>query len=322
MHGSTYDYGFFNNTSMEIEKDQVCILIPTLNEAPTIGGLVQAFHELGYGRILVMDGNSTDGTAGLAEKAGAEVRLQGGKGKGNAIIEAADIIDLPYVLMLDGDGTYLPEDAEKMLAPLFSGYDHVIGDRLAFPDSRAFTRLNLTGNHLINYFFRLAHGRDLSDILSGYRAFTLRSLREMNLREAGFEIETEMAVQAVKFNQHIAVVPVKYLERPGTQTKLNPLQDGVRILSAIYRFAKMNNPLFYFGLIGACLTLAGGALAVYVLIEWLNHIEHIPLTILTVLLIMVGIEIFMFGVIGDMLLAFHREVIREIQRAQPPKKPE
>jgi len=96
----------------------------------------------------------------------------------------------------------------------------------------------------------------------------------------------------------------------------------MRILSAIYRFAKTNNPLFYFGLIGACLTLAGGVLAIYVLVEWLNHIEHIPLTILTVLLIMVGIEIFMFGVIGDMLLAFHREVVREIQRMQPPKKPE
>ncbi|MDK2974658.1 MAG: dolichol-phosphate hexosyltransferase [Methanofollis sp.] len=307
---------------MEIEKDQVCILIPTLNEAPTIGDLVLAFRARGYGRILVMDGNSTDGTAGLAETAGARVRLQSGKGKGNAIIEAADIIDLPYVLMLDGDGTYLPEDAEKMLLPLFSGYDHVIGNRLAFPDPHAFTRMNLTGNHLINYFFRLAHGRDLNDILSGYRAFTLTSLRGMNLREAGFEIETEMAVQAVKFNQQIAVVPVTYRERPGTQTKLNPLQDGMRILSAIYRFAKMNNPLFYFGLIGASLALAGGVMGVYVLIEWLNHIEHIPMTILTVLLIMVGIEVFMFGVIGDMLLAYHREVIREIQQLQPPKKPE
>lgn len=307
---------------MEIEKDQVCVLIPTLNEAPTIQGLVRGFRDRGYSRILVMDGNSTDGTPALAEEAGAEVRRQGGKGKGNAVIEAAGVIDLPYVLMLDGDGTYLPDDAEKMLAPLFSGHDHVIGNRLAYPDRRAFTRLNLTGNHLINHFFRLAHGRDLGDILSGYRAFTLESLRQMNLREAGFEIETEMAVQAVNLNQQIAVVPVRYLPRPGTPTKLHPIQDGMRILSAIYRFAKTNNPLFYFGLIGAGLTLAGGVLAVYVLIEWLNRIEHIPLTILTVLLIMVGIEIFMFGVIGDMLLAFHREVIREVQRVQPPKKPE
>ena len=99
---------------MEIEKDQVCILIPTLNEAPTIRDLVRAFRDRGYRRILVMDGNSTDGTAARAEEAGAEVRLQSGKGKGNAVIEAAGIIDLPYVLMLDGDGTYVPEDVENM----------------------------------------------------------------------------------------------------------------------------------------------------------------------------------------------------------------
>ncbi|TAJ44001.1 S-layer glycoprotein N-glycosyltransferase AglJ [Methanofollis fontis] len=307
---------------MEIEKDRVCILIPTLNEAPTIGDLVRNFHDRGFPHVLVMDGNSTDGTAEQARSAGADIRLQSGKGKGNAIIEAAEIIDLPYVLMLDGDGTYLPDDADKMLRPLFTGSDHVIGDRLAYPDSGAFTRLNLTGNYLINHFFKVAHGRDLHDILSGYRAFSLRSLREMNLRESGFEIETEMAVQAVKFDQQVAVVPVKYVKRPGTDTKLNPVQDGFRIVSTIYRLARVNNPLFYFGLIGVILALLGGVLAVYVLIEWLNHIEHIPLTILTVLLIVVGIEIFMFGVISDMLLAFHREVIREIQRLQPPKRPE
>ncbi|QYZ78258.1 S-layer glycoprotein N-glycosyltransferase AglJ [Methanofollis formosanus] len=307
---------------MEIERDQVCILIPTLNEAPTIAGLIHAFHSLGYPHVMVMDGNSTDGTQDLAREAGAAVHVQTGKGKGNAVIEAADLIDLPYALMLDGDGTYRPEDAEKMLEPLFTGYDHVIGDRLAYPDSGAFTGLNLFGNKVINFFFKIAHGHDLHDILSGYRAFTLPSLREMNLQEAGFEIETEMAVQSVKCDHRVAVVPVRYLPRPGTPTKLNPLQDGFRITSAIYRLAKVNNPLFYFGLIGIGISTVGGVLALYVLFEWLNGIEHLPLTVLTVLLIVVGFEIFMFGVISDMLLSFHREVMREIQRLQPPKKPE
>ncbi|MDD4254126.1 MAG: S-layer glycoprotein N-glycosyltransferase AglJ [Methanofollis sp.] len=306
---------------MEIEKDQVCIFIPTLNEAPTIEGLVREFQERGYHRILVADGHSTDGTPEIARNAGAEVVFQTEKGKGNAIIEAAAIIDLPYVLMLDGDGTYLPDDAEKMLAPLFSGFDHVIGDRLAYPEKGALTRLNLVGNYIINYFFKVAHGRDLHDILSGYRAFTLSSLQQMNLQEAGFEIETEMAVQAVKFDQQVAVVPVHYLMRPGTPTKLNPVQDGFRILSAIFRFARLNNPLFYFGMIGLLLTFIGGGIGVYVFLEWLKNIEHLPMTILTVLFIVVGIEIFMFGVISDLILAFHREVIREVQRLQPPQPP-
>lgn len=305
--------------AMEIEKDQVCIFIPTLNEAPTIGNLVKEFQERGFHRILVMDGHSTDGTPEIARDAGADVVFQTGKGKGNAIIEAAGIIDLPFVLMLDGDGTYLPADAERMLSPLFSGFDHVIGNRLAYPEKGALTRLNLVGNHIINYFFKVAHGRDLYDILSGYRAFTLTSLQQMALQEAGFEIETEMAVQAVKFDQQIAVVPVHYLKRPGTPTKLNPLHDGFRILSAIFRFTRLNNPLFYFGIIGILLTFIGGCMGVYVFLEWLKDIEHLPMTILTVLLIVVGVEIFMFGVISDLILAFHREVIREVQRLQPPK---
>ncbi len=306
---------------MNVERDEVCIFIPTLNEAPTIGELVEGFRKRGFPHIRVMDGNSTDGTPDIARAAGAVVRSQTGKGKGNAIIEAVEEIDKPYVLMLDGDGTYSPDDAEKMLEPLGRGFDHVIGDRLANPEAGAFTRLNFLGNQLLNVMFRIAHGKDLSDILSGYRAFTLHSIRQMTLKEAGFEIETEMAVEAVRNGQRVTVVPVRYLSRPGTVTKLNPFQDGFRIFSTIYRLAKMNNPIFYFGIIGLFISLLGGVIGIYVVIEWLKNIEHLPLTILTVLLITMGFQIFMFGVISDMLLGFHRETTRQIEQLQNPPKP-
>lgn len=306
---------------MNVERDEVCIFIPTLNEAPTIGELVEGFRQRGFPDILVMDGNSTDGTPDIARAEGAVVRTQTGKGKGNAIIEAVDIIDKPYVLMLDGDGTYSPDDAEKMLEPLGRGFDHVIGNRLVNPEAGAFTRLNLLGNQLLNTMFRIAHGKDLSDILSGYRAFTLHSIRQMTLKEAGFEIETEMAVEAVRNGQRVTVVPVRYLSRPGTVTKLNPFQDGRRIFSTIYRLAKMNNPIFYFGIIGLFISLIGGVIGVYVVLEWLKNIEHLPLTILTVLLITMGFQIFMFGVISDMLLGFHRETTRQIEQLQNSPKP-
>ncbi|MDK2890386.1 MAG: dolichol-phosphate hexosyltransferase [Methanoculleus sp.] len=306
---------------MNVERDEVCIFIPTLNEAPTIGELVEGFRQRGFRHILVMDGNSTDGTPDIARAAGAVVRAQAGKGKGNAIIEAVQFIDEPYVLMLDGDGTYSPDDAEKMLEPLGRGFDHVIGDRLVDPEAGAFTGLNLLGNRVLNLMFRIAHGKDLHDILSGYRAFTLQSIRQMTLKEAGFEIETEMAVEAVRNGQRVTVVPVRYLARPGTVTKLNPFQDGLRIFSTIYRLAKMNNPIFYFGIIGLFISLVGGVIGVYVVLEWLKNIEHLPLTILTVLLITMGFQIFMFGVISDMLLGFHRETTRQIEQLQNPPRP-
>jgi dolichol-phosphate mannosyltransferase len=90
-------------------------------------------------------------------------------------------------------------------------------------------------------------------------------------------------------------------------------------VSTIYRLARVNNPMFYFGMMGLFTSLLGVLVGIYVILEWFRHIEHIPLTILTVLLIVVGIEIFMFGMISDMLLVFHREIIREIQLLQPPK---
>jgi len=305
---------------MKINKDEVCVLIPALNEAQTIGTLVKEFRNLGYTHILVMDGKSTDATVKIAKEAGATVRLQSGTGKGNAIIEAFEVIEQPYILMLDGDGTYSSKDAEKMLTPLFLGFDHVIGDRLINADEGAFSRLNLFGNQFLNMLFKVAHSRDLHDILSGYRAFTKTSLNQMHLREKGFEIETEISVEAVRNGQRIMVVPIRYAKRPaGTKTKLSPFHDGFKIISTIYRLARVNNPIFYFGMLGLLISLLGFLVGIYVVIEWLHNIDHIPLTILTVLLIVVGIEIFMFGVISDMLLVFHREIVREIQLLQPPK---
>lgn len=298
---------------MSIQKDEVRILIPTLNEAPTVSGIIREFRALGFSNILVVDGNSSDGTPDMARSAGADVFLQSGKGKGNAIIEAFARITEPYILMLDGDGTYSPADAERMLDPLTRGFDHVIGDRLILQNKPAFSRLNFYGNQILNKIFKLAHSRYLNDILSGYRAFRRDAVAQMHLTESGFEIETEISVEAVRSRQQIAIIPISYVKRPGTVTKLNPFHDGFKIMTTIYRLARMNNPMFYFGLIGVIMIIGGLGIGVYVILEWLRHIEHLPLTLLTVLLIVVGFEIFMFGVISDMLLAYHREMIQELQ---------
>jgi dolichol-phosphate mannosyltransferase len=233
------------------------------------------------------------------------------------MMEGFEMVETPYILLLDGDGTYAPADADLMLMPLFNGFDHVIGNRLIHAEEGAFSRLNLLGNYLLNHLFKFAHSRDLQDILSGYRALSKAAISQMHLTEIGFEIETEVSVEAVRNNHRIKVVPVTYRKRPGTDTKLNPLHDGYKIAVTIYRLAKMNNPIFYFGIIGAILSIIGFLTGIVVVVEWLNGITHLPLAVLTVLLIMVGVEIFMFGVLSDMILAYHREMMNEIQRINP-----
>ena len=304
---------------MEVPREQVCVLIPTLNEEPTIGPLIKKFHDHGYSDIFVIDGNSIDNTRDIALKYGARVLVQKGKGKGAAFIQAISQISSPYLLLIDGDYTYDPADADNLILPLLSGYDQALGNRLIPSNHCSFSRLNLFGNKVLNWLFKISHGRYLYDILTGYRAFTFAALQRMRLYEEGFGIETEISSESVRNDDKVAFVPVSYGIRIGSDTKLDPFHDGIKIGRTIYRLAKMNNPMFYFGIIGLTFLLSGGIIGIYIVIDWLKNIDHIPLTILSVTLIIVGIQIIMFGIQADLQLANQREFLHEIQKLRRDK---
>ncbi len=298
------------------DRSDVCILIPTLNEAETIGTVIEDFTEWGFENVLVIDGDSDDGTREIAEDLGARVVVQSGNGKGQAVREAMNYIDTPYVLMLDGDDTYRVEDADAMLEPLFSGRaEHVIGDRFADMEDGAMSRLNQVGNRVINGSFRWIHGRNLQDILSGYRAFTRESMERCNLSATGFGIETELAVECVKHGIDTAVVPIRYEARPDdSETNLNPFRDGAVIILTLYKMAKTNNPLFYFGSVGTLSTLVGILLGIYVAVEWLvAGISHEVIAVVSALGIIFGVQLLIFGVLSDMIVALNREQTRRLE---------
>ncbi|MFZ2410895.1 MAG: S-layer glycoprotein N-glycosyltransferase AglJ [Candidatus Methanoperedens sp.] len=300
-----------------MDKDEVCILIPTLNEGKTIDGIVREFKSMGFSDILVIDGHSTDDTVKKAQNAGANVVIQSGTGKGQAVSQAFSIIQNKYVVMIDGDGTYLPEEVNKVLEPVTAGLaEHVIGNRFANYQKGAFTSLNLFGNRILNKIFGFAYGIWLEDILSGYRAFTNNAIKQVDLNRTGFEVETEITVECVKKDLKTLEVPITYLARvSGAATKLRPVRDGFRIASTIYLLARTHNPLFYFNLIGGLLTVSGIAIGIYVINEWLKAINHIPLTILATLLIVTGIQMFIFAILSDLIVSMHREnmhVMRKI----------
>jgi dolichol-phosphate hexosyltransferase len=292
----------------------VCVLIPTLNEEESIDSVVRDFKALGFEKILVIDGHSVDETAAKAEKAGARVILQSGTGKGQAMMEAFDLIEENYILLIDGDGTYLPSEAPKLLDPVLKGRaDHVVGNRFGYLKGGALKWLNMVGN---NRFFVLIYRVRLADILSGYRAFTKEGIRLLDLSTPGFEIESEMTIESVKKGLRIIEVPITYLPRAkGAKTKLNPLKDGLKIVITIFRMAKTQNPMFFFGLIGSIFGTAGFLTGLYVVMEWLDgRIEHIPLTILTAILIIVGFQLFLIGILGDVMASLHRDMMRELYR--------
>lgn len=302
-------------------KDDVCILIPTLNEGKTIGGLVREFKALGFSNIIVIDGHSTDDTTITAQREGAKVILQNGKGKGQAVSQALQTINSEFILMIDGDGTYLTEEAIKVLEPVISGTaDHVIGDRFANYQKGAFTRFNLFGNMILNKIFGFAYGIWLTDILSGYRAFNKNAYKQMELNMTGFEVETEITVECVKKDLKIVEVPITYLARvSGAATKLRPFRDGFKIASTIYLLSRTHNPLFYFNIIGAGSILVGIITGVYVVNEWLNNITHVPLSILATLFIVIGIQMFIFAILSDLIVSVHKENMRMLRKISKEK---
>ncbi|WP_228842380.1 S-layer glycoprotein N-glycosyltransferase AglJ [Halococcus agarilyticus] len=304
-----------------VDRGEVCVLLPTYEEAATVGSVIAAFRDRGFSNVLVVDGHSTDGTREIAREHGARVITQSGRGrgggKGQAVREGVERADAPYVLLLDGDGTYRPEDADALLEPLLSGEaEHVIGDRYADMADGAMTRLNGVGNGLINRAFRYIHGRDLGDILSGYRAFTRASFERCNPTSEGFGIETELAVECVKRGIPTTVVPIRYRARPdGSETNLRPVRDGGKILLTLYRLAKTNNPLFYFGSAGGLAGFVGAVVAAYVAVEWLTlGISHEVLAVASAFAIIVGVQLVMFGVLSDMMLAINREQTRRFEQ--------
>jgi len=298
------------------DYEDVCALVPTRNEARTIGDVVDGLFDVGIEHVLVVDGHSTDDTADIARERGARVVEQSGTGKGQAVREGVRHIDQEYVILLDGDQTNPPEQAPRLLDPLVAGdADHVIGDRTADMQPGAMSKLNRVGNRLINAAFHRIHGEDYRDILSGYRAFTRDSFQQMFLSAEGFGIETEMAVECARHDIPVEVVPTTYRARPeGSETNLHPISDGGRIIVTLYSLAKTSNPLFYFGSIGAIFGAIGVAIAAYVGYDWVvNGISHEALTIVGGVAILFGVQLLMFGLLSDLVVTLHREQSRRLE---------
>ncbi|HMK48198.1 MAG TPA: S-layer glycoprotein N-glycosyltransferase AglJ [Methanocella sp.] len=298
-------------------RDNVCIMIPTLNEGKTIGKLVRAFRDLGFQDVLVIDGHSQDNTVAEARAAGARVVVQNGKGKGIAVRQAFNMIDKEITVMVDGDGTYLPEEVDLLIGPVYSGAaDHVLGNRFANYGKGAFTRLNLIGNKILNSMFNFAYHARLHDILTGYRAFNKNAVRLLSLNQAGFGIEAEMTVECLKKDLRMCEVPITYRAREdGSPTKLNPLKDGFKIGYTMYKLGKTYNPMLYLTALSIAFITAGFIIGIYVVIEqYLNSTPHNLWAILTTLLIISGVQIFIFGYIVDMIVQLQREMMGEIRK--------
>lgn len=213
---------------MNNEDTRICI--PTLNEESGIAEVISAFQDVGYRRITVIDGGSTDGTKEAADKQGAEVIPQQGDGKGAAVKQVFDHTSEEIIVLVDGDATYTASDTDRIVQPIREGNcDHVLANRFGNMKQGAMSRLHRFGNRMINQFFSVLFGQNVVDVLTGFRAIRRSSYEELKLESNGFDIEVEMTAGSVKAGQTVCTVPTSYKPRNG-DSNLNPVTDGIKIL--------------------------------------------------------------------------------------------
>jgi glycosyltransferase involved in cell wall biosynthesis len=248
---------------------KIAVAVPCYNEAVTIEKVILNFKKvLPDADVWVFDNNSTDLSGKIAEKAGAIVRKVRKQGKGHVLQSIFNVISADVVVLVDGDDTYYAEDVQHLLTPVLSGEaDMVVGNRLANMSEKIMQSHRHLGNRMIVWSINLMFGTNYHDILSGYRVFSKRFIEHVPLLTPGFEIETEMTLQALEEGMIIEEVPISYRSRPAdSHSKLNAFRDGYRIMLTAAILLRDHNPLRVFGMVALIFIFAAiglSAIAVF-----------------------------------------------------------
>ncbi len=272
----------------------VSLVIPTLNEAKTIGECIQqaneVFKKMGLeGEIIVVD-SSSDDTPVIAKSHGATVVVPEKLGYGNAYLYGFKHARGKYIVLMDGDLTYDPREIDKLISCLQNGcFDMVLGTRLkgeikqgAMPALHRYI-----GNPFLTWVLNKLFATEVSDAHCGMRAITRDALDRLNLKAGGMEFASEMVIEAAHKNLRIAEVPITYYPRKG-KSKLSPFSDGWRHL----RFMMLYRPVPFLMVPGVVALIIGLALAAVVSLHEQTRMHSL---ILGSLLLVIGYQMLLAG---------------------------
>ena len=272
----------------------VSLVIPTLNEAKTIGECIEqadaVFKEMGLeGEIIVVD-SSSDDTPIIAKSLGATVVVPEKLGYGNAYLYGFKHASGKYIVLMDGDLTYDPKEIDKLISSLQNdGIDMVLGTRLkgvikpgAMPALHRYI-----GNPFLTWLLNKLFATGVSDAHCGMRAITRDALDKLNLKAGGMEFASEMVIEAAHKKLRIAEVPITYYPRKG-KSKLSSFSDGWRHL----RFMMLYRPVPFLMGPGVIALIIGLALAAVVSLHEQNRMHSL---ILGSLLLVIGYQMLLAG---------------------------
>jgi Glycosyl transferase family 2 len=216
-------------------KTKVSIVVPAMNEEYNIGHVLAQLpadlHE-----VILVDGNSKDGTIAAAQRAYPDIRVltQTGRGKGDAFRTGFAAVTGNLVVMLDADGSADPAEIPCFVEALEAGADFAKGSRfLPGGGSADITKLRSLGNTFLSGTANLLHGTHFTDLCYGYNAFWARCLPFISLDVPGFEVETLINLRIAGAGMKITEVPSYEADRISGQSNLNTFRDGFRVLGTI-----------------------------------------------------------------------------------------
>jgi hypothetical protein len=219
---------------------KVSVVVPAMNEeyniGQVLGRLPDDLHE-----VILVDGNSHDGTIEAARRAYPEIRVltQSGRGKGDALRTGFAAVTGNLVVMLDADGSADPGEIPRFIEALEAGADFAKGSRfLEGGGSDDITRLRSLGNTFLSGSANLLHGTNFTDLCYGYNAFWARCLPFIALDVPGFEVETLINLRIAGAGMKITEVPSYEANRISGQSNLNTFRDGFRVLGTILSEAR------------------------------------------------------------------------------------
>jgi Glycosyl transferase family 2 len=222
---------------------RVSVVIPALNEARNLPYVFERLPE-GLFEVILVDGNSTDGTVEVAQSLRPEIRVvrQTRRGKGNALVCGFAAAEGDVIVMLDADGSADPGEIPLFVGALLAGADFAKGSRFlqggGSTDITRFRRLGNWGlNLLVNTIFRTKY----TDLCYGYNAFWARQIPQLNVDCDGFEIETLINVRLAKAGLRVSEVPSHEAHRLHGVSNLNAFRDGWKVLKtiAVERFSSV-----------------------------------------------------------------------------------
>jgi glycosyltransferase involved in cell wall biosynthesis len=285
-------------------RDKVTVVIPTLNEEEAIGPLIDEIKEAGYGRILVVDGYSKDGTVKIASDKGAKVVGQHGRGKTGAVLVARDIVDTPYFLLMDGDYSYDPKDIDKFVRHS-NGYDHIIGFRPR--NSPHISRTHKVGNWILTKTFNLLMGSNVPDVACGMYLMRTEKVKQLILDRQGFEIDQEIAAQML-LDGKVTYVPINYRARLG-KAKAPTWRQGFRALFAIIGLALRYSPVLLFSVLASLILIPAFILLFYAIyLYFFFHAYHGGYFLASLVLFVLGAQGFTVSTIAVMLRRIERKL--------------